>query len=250
MERERNLVIGAGEIGKSVYEVIKRRSIAFIRDVEVEREFTQIDILHITFPYSDTFVQDVKDYIEKYDPNLVIVYSTTPIGTCEKIGTHIVHSPVEGRHPYLEESIILSPRWLGCEDPVALRLAIEFWTTHAKKVRTLRSSVFTEFLKLRSTAKYGVNLVWADHEARIAGYLGLNFKAVKEFDEDYNELYQDLGLGHSISRYILDPPDGFIGGHCVVPNAFLLDDQFPHPYLKGIKKMKGKKNARKPSKKD
>lgn len=246
---ENSLVIGAGEIGKSVFEVIKRRTNAFIRDVDGP-EFSDIDVLHIAFPYSESFVDDVKAYVEKYNPNLTIVYSTTPIGTCEKIGAHIVHSPVEGRHPHLEESIMLAPRWVGCEDTVALRLAVEFWTRHTKKVRTLRSSVFTEFLKLRSTAKYGVNLAWADHEAKIAGLLGLNFKAVKEFDEDYNELYRDLGYGDMIARYILDPPNGYIGGHCVVPNAVLLDEQFPHPYLKAIKKMKGKKNARKASKED
>ena len=235
---ERHLVIGAGEIGKSVYNVLEKNLTVFIRDVEGPK-FSNIDVLHIAFPYSDKFSSEVNNYIEMYDPRLVIIYSTTPIGTCEKISKSIVHSPVEGRHPDLQKSIELGVRWLGTSDTEAANKAVALWAPFVKVVRAVPSSAYTEVLKLRSTSKYGINLVWTDYEKQLTDLVGMNFSMIKQFDEDYNNLYYDLGYPQ-FQRYILDPPNGEIGGHCVTQNAELLDKQFPHPMLKAIKKMRKK----------
>jgi len=100
----------------------------------------------------------------------------------------------------------------------------------------MRSSKFTEFLKIRSTAKFGINLVWTDYENSIAQDIGMSYGAIKTFDEDYNNLYAELGLPE-FSRYIIDPPNGKIGGHCVVPNAELLNKQYPSELLEMIIEM-------------
>lgn len=232
----RNLVIGMGQIGTAIAKVLDKKVTVFTRDLK-EAPISQVDILHICFPYSDSFVEAVRGYIEEYNPRLVIVYSTVPVGTCEKISKQVVHSPIEGKHPQLARSITLAPRWIGCADPVSLETALHFWSPFVKVVKTIGSSKYTEFLKLRSTAKYGVNLVWADYEAKVSSLLGMNFGAVKDYDQDYNEMYMALGMPQ-YQRYILTPPDGKIGGHCIIPNAEILDEQFPHTMLKQIKRMK------------
>lgn len=236
---ERNLIIGKGQIGTSLYEVFRRAKAVFIRDIDGP-DYAGIDILHIAFPYSDGFIHDVSNYIEQYGPNLVIVYSTVPIGTCEKIGENVVHSPIEGRHPNLKESIEIGARWLGCQDSKAIHRAVKFWSPFVKTIRTMPKADYTEFLKLRSTAKFGINLVWTDYEAKISNDIGMDFEALKEFDADYSDLYSALGYPQ-FKRYILDPPKGKIGGHCIVPNAELLDKQYPNPMLKMIKRMGKKK---------
>lgn len=235
---QRHLVIGAGEIGKSVGAVLGKKLTVFMRDIDGPK-FAKIDVLHIAFPYSETFTDQVRNYIEMYDPKLVIVYSTTPIGTCEKISKSVVHSPVEGRHPDLQKSIELGVRWIGVADPAAANQAVALWAPFVKVVRAVTSSAYTEVLKIRSTSKYGVNLVWTDYEKQITDLVGMDFDLIKQFDEDYNNLYYDLGYPE-FQRYILDPPNGEIGGHCVTQNAELLDKQFPHPMLKAIKKMRKK----------
>jgi hypothetical protein len=236
----KNLIIGAGEIGSSLKKFLGSKKLpVIIRDKQEEGILAKIDILHIAIPYSDDFKDIVGIYRERYNPKLTIVYSTVPIGTCEKIDPTIVHSPIEGRHPKLAESLQIFPRWLGCSDPSALTAAVEFWGPLVGSVRQVDSASQTEMLKLRSTAKYGVNLVWADYEKSLADSVGAEWDMVKVFDLDYNLLYEKLGFPE-FSRYLLDPPGGQIGGHCVVPNAELLDEQFPHPLLKMIKKMRKK----------
>lgn len=232
-----HLVIGAGEIGRSVHEVLNRHVVAFIRDVKDDGR-RDIDVLHIAIPYSPKFIRIVQEYREIYGPKLTIVYSTTPIGTCSAIGDDVVHSPVEGRHPHLAESILEFPRWLACKDSEALEMAQELWLPICGYVRTMADPRFTEWLKMRSTSKYGANLVWAEYEKQVSMELGMDFKANKDFDEDYSRLYKKLGMPQ-FQRYILDPPNGFIGGHCIRENAALLNEQFPNIMLELILGMDG-----------
>lgn len=237
MERvETSLIIGRGEIGKALYKFLTEKNAkVYIRDVKATKT-PPIDVLHIAFPYSPDFVKHVQNYIEQYGPEIVVVYSTVPVGTCEAISNTVVHSPVEGRHPHLASSFSLGVRWLGCGNNLALADAVMFWKPYVGVIRTVNSPQATEFMKLRSTAKFGINLVFADYEAQVAKQLKIDHAAIRQFDEDYNDLYHALGY-EQFKRYVLMPPKGKIGGHCVVPNAELLYQQFPHEMLKMIMAM-------------
>lgn len=227
----RSLVIGMGEVGKGVFDVLqgKENSVA-ARDKDPVIIPYKIDALHICIPHSDKFEEIVKGYIDFYRPKLVIVYSTVPIGTCERLG--VVHSPVEGKHPAIGLSIQNMARWLGSSNQKMLNEAMKFWEKYVP-IRHVPKADFTEWLKLRSTSKYGINLVWAQYEAEVCETLDMDYAAVKQFDLDYNNLYERLGM-LQFKRYILNPPEGKIGGHCVVPNAKILDKQFPSKLLEMI----------------
>lgn len=225
-------IIGYGEIGQAVHQVIGQ---AYPIDKEPV-DLPKMDILHICFPYSETFIKDVKNYIKQYKPWHVVIWSTVPIGTTKQI-KGAVHSPVEGRHPNLVSSIKNSVRWLGYNDKEEGLFFKKYFEERFINTRAINSSDFTEFLKLRSTAKYGINIVWTDYEASVAKQIGMDFELVKDFDRDYNKLYHNLDMPQ-FKRYILDPPKGKISGHCILPNAEILDEQFPHELLKQIKGMK------------
>lgn len=229
-----NLVIGMGEVGQGLFDVLRGKYWAAGRDKEPVIITQKIDVIHICIPYSETFHADVEKYQKLYDPKLTIIYSSVPIGTSEKLGA--VHSPIEGKHPAIGLSIQNFARWLGCSDDKKLKVAVKLWEKIIP-VRVLPSADFTEWLKLRSTSKYGLNIVWAQYEAEVSEKLGMDFAANKQFDMDYNGLYTRLGM-HQFQRYVLDPPEGKIGGHCIVPNAEILDGQYPNDLLKKIVSMK------------
>lgn len=233
-----SVIIGYGQIGKAVYSVISKTDKIYIYDKKRERgEYPAIvDVMHVCFPYEDEdFIQAVKDYIKEFKPFNVVIWSTVPIGTTKHI-KGAVHSPVEGVHPNLDRSIKNMVRWVGANDATEAMFFEDYFKKMLLKVKVVPSSNFTELLKLRSTAKYGVNLVWTDYENHLAEKYGMDFEYLKEFDKDYNRLYHNLGMDWA-QRYILNPPGGHIGGHCVVPNAKLLDKQNPHEMLKMIKDM-------------
>ena len=92
-----NLVIGMGEVGKAIQQILGCDSINSNFD-----NLKDYDTIHICFPYSDEFIEQVKSYQETYKPSLTIVHSTVPVGTCKKLGA--VHSPIRGIHPQWSRS--------------------------------------------------------------------------------------------------------------------------------------------------
>ena len=225
---ETSIIVGYGEIGKSLHQVIGP---ALVHDPEFsEVKTTGFDVMHICFPPSDSFVKDVKAYQKRFRPNLTIIYSTVPIGTTLEIGGMTVHSPVEGRHPELAEGI-KAVRWIGGDNFDAVDLAVDFWRPRANHIESFGNSKWTEFLKLRSTSKYAINIAWTEYEAKVAEELGLDYSFVQDFDSYYNEIYRD---DPRIQRYILSPPNGKIGGHCLIPNAKILNKQYPDSMLDKI----------------
>ena len=231
-----SLIIGIGQIGKAV-KMIAVGDKVLTSDLQDEEHYVgTCDIMHICFPYSKDFVSSVKVYIKQYKPMHVIIWSTVPIGTTKQI-KGAVHSPVEGRHPRLAQSIRMMARWIGANDKSEAKFFKDYFKGKGLLPKVVDSSDFTEFLKLRSTAKYGINLVWTDYEARVSEQLCMDMDLVRDFDRSYNKLYRNLGMDWA-QRYILGDPHGKIGGHCVVPNAELLDEQYPNELLKLIKEFK------------
>jgi hypothetical protein len=80
-----NLVIGMGEVGNGVFNVLRTKVSAYARDKEPIPILQKIDYLHIAIPYTKDFKDQVKGYMELYNPKVTIVYSTVPIGTCEEL---------------------------------------------------------------------------------------------------------------------------------------------------------------------
>ncbi len=92
----KSLIIGAGEIGNSLHNVIGG-------DITGKTEASDsYDIIHICFPYDDKFVDEVKRYQKLYSTEHTVIHSTVPVGTSTSLGA--IHSPVIGVHPYLEKS--------------------------------------------------------------------------------------------------------------------------------------------------
>lgn len=234
-----HMIIGMGEIGQGLYSVIGP-CLTYDKKLDqdtldsVLNSTQKIPVLHICIPFSKDFVKEVQKYKARHKADLVIIYSTVPVGTTRGFGKGFVHSPIEGRHPYLARSIKMAPRWLGSGDKDALKRAGTMWASIVEEVRMLDNSDWTEFLKLRSTSRYGVNIAFAKYEADVAEDLGMDWNHLMEFDRDYNKLYRALNLP-DLQRYVLTKPDGPIGGHCVVPNAEMLDKQWPDKLLKEIK---------------
>lgn len=224
----RAVLIGYGEIGKAVKKVFgKAHKIDVVPCEGSEIPEKYYDVMLVAIPYSDNFVDIIKHYLNFIEVSTIIVFSTTQIGTCSQLGA--IHSPVEGKHPNLAESILKMPRWLGGRD----QMAIDFVKQAGLEVKVVNKPEITEALKLTSTTLYGVNITFAAYRKQIADSLGMDFKNFIEFDKDYNELYKQMGMPQ-FSRYLLTPPEGVIGGHCVVPNAKILKEKFPSDFLDKI----------------
>jgi UDP-N-acetyl-D-mannosaminuronate dehydrogenase len=235
----KSLVVGMGQIGTAVAQTIAKCDDVLTYDVRdgAVVEIAAVDILHVCIPFKDeaSFLATVQYYIKFYKPMHVLIWSTVAIGTTKKING-AVHSPVEGRHPALTMSVRTMVRWLGANNEGEGEFFAKYFKELWIKPHVVNNSDFTEFLKLRSTSRFGINLAFAEYESSVASELGMDYRLLKDFDRDYNKLYRNLGMDWA-QRYVLNAPGGKIGGHCVVPNAKLLDAQFPSDFLKRIIEM-------------
>jgi len=181
----------------------------------------RFDFVHICIPYSDTFRYSTLKYMEEYqkEDGLTIIHSTVPVGTSTYLGA--VHSPIRGIHPHLASGIRTFKKFFG--GPKAAEAAIMWDNLVGTGCVTSRLAEDTEAMKLWDTTYYGWNIIFEKAVKAYCDEHGLDFKTVYSWaNETYNEGYAALGV-NNVQRPVLKHYPGKIGGHCVIPNAKLLD---------------------------
>ena len=217
----KTLVIGAGEIGKSLHKVLSEHYEAHIRDKE-DLKLENIDVLNICYPPSKDFVKITKEYIKQYKPRLTIIHSTVAPGTTAKCGDNVVHSPVHGKHPDLVGGIKTFIKYIGGNDAYSAYLADKFLKGAGIKTKIVANSKTSELSKILCTSYYGWNIIFMKEVAKICKKENVSFYEVYT---DWNWLYnignEQIGMPQ-FKRPVLDPIPGKIGGHCVVENSHLI----------------------------
>ena len=227
------IIMGYGEVGQAVAQMYVGPYNVQIADPATDYptpNWDNIDVLNVCIPYSDKFVQIVGTLMRDIAPELTIIHSTVPPGTTEKVrkasefDREVVHSPVRGVHPNLLEGLKTFTKYIGGDTLKSLQLAMSHLSALGYKISAVSSSRVTEVGKLLSTSYYGVAIAWHEEMKNICEQFDVPFEqTVTQFNESYNEGYLTLGMPH-VTRPTLLPPDGPIGGHCVVPNAKLLKE--------------------------
>jgi UDP-N-acetyl-D-mannosaminuronate dehydrogenase len=216
----KQLVIGLGEVGSAIQNILGCDGYDVNGGLPQEAQY---DVLHICFPYSDGFAGSVKAYMLEWKPSLVVVHSSVPVGTCDKEGW--VHSPIRGVHPNLEQGIKTFVKYFGCEDAKLADKAAEPFRAQGINCFYCPSAAETEALKLWDTTQYGIQIMLEKHIHDWCEKHGLDSSIIYTHANcTYNYGYTRLGMEHVV-RPFLNHMDGPIGGHCVIPNAHLLDSE-------------------------
>jgi UDP-N-acetyl-D-mannosaminuronate dehydrogenase len=212
-----HVVIGAGEVGSAVSQVLSSRYDVHLRDL-VASGPAKAEVLHICYPYSDTFVATAERYMQSYAPSLTIVHSTVPVGTCTQLNA--VHSPIRGRHPFLVESILTFVKFFGGARSAE---AAQLFSYCGVQTRSVPDAKITEAAKLWELVQYGLQIVVEKQVWAWCKTQGLDFDVIyTEFAQTYNQGYDSLDQPQ-FHRPIITHIPGPIGGHCIVPCSALLD---------------------------
>lgn len=223
---------GKGEIGRALGECYRRKKRRFlIRDLNRD-EFKgkELDVLHIAIPGKlPDFISIVRRTIDECARHaIVIIHSSTPIGTTEEIGDHhkfVVHSPVRGVHPYLYEGLMTFTKYVGADFAGSARLAVEELQNLGMKCEAVRGSRNTEALKLWDTTAYGLSIILEKAIHRFCEKNDLNFDIIyTDATHTYNRGYFKLNMPWVI-RPVLKHMEGQIGGHCILSNCELLKEE-------------------------
>lgn len=213
----RSLIIGMGEVGKALYQVLKDYQ-PDTYDIDGRGSIANPpEILHICFPYSERFLDEVKAYQEKYQPKYTVIHSSVPVGTSRQCGA--THSPIRGIHPDLYAGIKQFVKFIGGEE--ASEVA-DYFRRAGLRVMLFDKSETTELMKLGDTEYYRVCIEYTKLMKERCDKLGLNFHEVYTLaNQTYNEGYTQLGHPEFV-RPVLQPIMKPIGGHCVMKNKELI----------------------------
>lgn len=215
-EPETVVVVGLGEVGRPLLELVSRRHEAVGVDVSPPAQRVQrVDVMHVCYPFEiEDFVGQTARYIERFSPSLTIVNTTVGVGTtraiAERTGAAVVHSPVRGKHVRMLKELLHYTKFVGPIDPASGKHAAMHFESIGMRTTILSSPEATELAKLTETTYFGLLIAWAQEVERYCDRLG----------EDYDEIIS------FIEEVKFFPPvkyfPGIIGGHCVMPNIEIL----------------------------
>lgn len=215
----KTLIIGYGQIGKALEKVLAPHYDVSVRDKE-DLDVKGIEIIHICFPFSLSFINQVKKYQKQYKPKYTVIHSTVPVGVSRKCNA--IHSPVRGIHPNLESGIKQFTKFLGGEQ--ASEVA-DYFRRAGIKVYLTDKQEATELMKIWSTTWYGMDIEKTKQIKRDCDKNEVPFEMWTIWTDTYNKGYNKLGYPE-YSRPNLIPIMKDEGGHCIRPNAEMLDNKF------------------------
>jgi len=227
-----NLILGAGNVGQALnYNFVDCK----VLDKDSPDFEGKVKFMHIAFPYSKTYVQDVLGYIKKYNPEIVIIHSTVKLNTTrkiqDKVKTPIVYSPIVGQHNKLSESISIFDKLIGYIHP-NLRYAQDvarYFKENGLNPVIKKDPETLELAKLLSTTRYALHISFAQEQERICKRHGLDYAdVVLDFEKMFNEGTLRSGQVELVRPFVFP---GVIGGHCLMPNLRILKMLYNSEFL-------------------
>ena len=217
----KSIIAGKGQIGTALGKILEQYKPEFTDPAfGLHAQSVHCDILHITFPYTPEFIEQVEEYKSLYTPKYIVIHSTVPVGTSRAL--EAVHSPVIGIHPFLESGIRTFKKMLGGEQ--ASEVA-DYFKSAGLRVILFDDQETTELLKILDTSFYGICIEFTKDVKRLCEENEVPFEAWSVYTNNYNEGYQKLGYPE-YTRPNLQPIMKKIGGHCILPNADMLETKF------------------------
>lgn len=220
------LVVGLGEVGGPLLEILSGAHQAVGRDIE-DRAFHGVRILHLCFPFGPEFVSTASRYVSLYKPEVVVVNSTVIPGTTgaiqEKSGIPAVYSPVRGKHARMAEELRHYRKFVAGTSEQAIALVEAHFAAAGMTTQRAASFESLELGKLLETSYFGVLVAWAQEMDRFAGSVGADYWEIVDF-------FEEIGFFPPVS---FQP--GYIGGHCVMPNLELLEHVRNSPFIDVIR---------------
>ena len=229
--KEKVVVIGLGEVGRTLFEVLKESGNFDVYGLDLRKEIMdqltqgpppkKVDTMQICIPCKDTgtFAENVKSIAEQFKPELIIVNSTVIPGTTIEVSKRCnrptAHSPTRGVHMSHEHMLWEMKRWkkyVGGADRKAGEKASKHFKKAGLKTKILKSCRETELAKLFETTYRAWLITCFQEMHRISRSVGADFDDTVDFLEDTHRVRLD--------RPIMFP--GVIGGHCQIPNTELL----------------------------
>jgi UDP-N-acetyl-D-mannosaminuronate dehydrogenase len=230
----KDVVAGLGEIGTPILQLVSKQKPSVGYDVNEKlmdkKKFHKYEklptiFLHICIPFSDNFIKNVISLASKFNPEIIVIHSTISPGTTSKLQSQlqipVIYSATRGVHKRMLYDLKRYVKFFAIETTATRsKWASSAYSSMIKKcgvkTKQMTTPLTLELAKIVvDTSYYG----WLINYAQISNMIAIQNKV------NYDEMWS---FADEIHKYLGNRPKmfpGFIGGHCVVQNLPLINNE-------------------------
>jgi UDP-N-acetyl-D-mannosaminuronate dehydrogenase len=232
--KSKDVVIGLGEIGTPILQLTSTVTLTVGYDLNKklmdEKKFNEYEkletrFLHICIPFTKNFIPNILKLCKQFKPKGVVIHSTISPGTTKslqsKLSIPVIYSATRGVHKRMLHDLKRYTKFYSVEPnaPLTHWASAEYEKLMKKsgvKVKKMSTPISLELAKIVvDTSYYG----WLINYAQLSNMIAIQNKV------DYDEMWS---FADEIHKHLGNRPKmfpGFIGGHCVIPNLDLMNNE-------------------------
>lgn len=234
MQKKKDLVVGMGEIGTPLQKILSKKELVIGYDINPklmnQKKFNESKLLptsfmHICIPFSKNFSNIISNLKDEFNPECIVIHSTIQPNTTkilqEKNEIPIIYSAVRGVHKRMIKDMKKYTKFFSIYE----------WAPNSKWAEKQYQNKLTKsgisFKKMSTPLALELAKIVVDtsYYGWLITYAQLSNLIAKENNVDYDEMWS---FSDEIHKYLGNRPKmypGFIGGHCVIPNLNLIQNQ-------------------------
>ena len=230
----KDIVAGLGEIGLPILKLISKKENAVGYDLNKklmnEKKFKKFEnqttrFLHIAIPVNENFNSNVIQLYKKFHPECIVIHSTISPGTTEtlqgKLKIPIIFSATRGIHKRMIKDLKRYTKFFAISNSAPKKQ----WAITEYRKTMKKSGIKTQQMSKPKTLELAKILCDTSYLGWLINYAQLTNTIAIKHNIDYDEMWKFSDEIHTVlgNRPKMFP--GFIGGHCVIPNLDLIQNQ-------------------------
>lgn len=230
----KDIVVGLGEIGLPILKLISKKENAVGYDLNKklmnEKKFKKFEswktrFLHIAIPVNEKFIPNVIQLYKKFQPGCVVIHSTISPGTTEriqkKLDVPIIFSATRGVHKRMLKDLQTYTKFFA----ISKHAPKKDWAITNYRKTMKKSGIKTQQMSKPETLELAKILCDTTYLGWLINYAQLTNTIAIQHNVNYDEMW---AFSDEIHEKLGNRPKmfpGFIGGHCVIPNLELIQNQ-------------------------
>jgi len=231
---KKDLVVGIGEIGKSILKLLSKDSIVVGFDLnpdlmdkrKIERyKNLKTSFMHIAIPVTGKFINNVLKLYKKFQPECIVIHSTIRPGTTEilqrKLPIPVIYSATRGVHKRMIYDLKRYTKFFV----ISLNAPRSKWASSRYVKMMKRCGIKTKKMTKPETLELAKIICDTSYLGWLVNYAQLSNMIANEYGVNYDEMWS---FTEEIQKFLGNRPKmypGIIGGHCVLPNLDLINNE-------------------------
>ena len=231
---KKDKVAGLGEIGLPILKILSHTKNVLGYDIDEKLmnmskfekfEKNPTSFLHIAIPFNKKFKTNVISLSKKFHPECIVIHSTISPGTTtqlqKKLTIPIIYSATRGVHRQMIKDLKRYTKFYSLSSNAPKKQ----WAAKAFSKKMKLSGIKTKQMSKPETLELAKIVCDTSYLGWLVNYAQVSNLIAQKYNVNYDEMWTFSDEIHALlgNRPKMFP--GFIGGHCVIPNLQLIDNQ-------------------------